>query len=192
MAPIAARLAVLEEQVVNHMPPSTPPPIVPSPVITTILIIEESPEVIPGLTPPSAVAAEQEAWFLLVERFFGHVIIRKGIVVDSMKVEVVLDWEPQKTVLEIRSFLGLTGYYRKFIHDFLKMATSLTCLTKKGVPFIWGTECQEAFETLKAKLNTMLILTIPSNDKTFVVYIDASLVGLGGTLMQTQRVVAYI
>ena len=104
----------------------------------------------------------------------------------------MLDWEPPKTVTEIRSFLGLAGYYRKFIQDFLKISTPLTRLTKKGVQFIWSTECQKAFDILKTKLTSAPVLTIPSNDRTFVVYTDASLAGLGCVLMQTQRVVAYI
>ena len=68
----------------------------------------------------------------------------------------------------------------------------LTRLTKKGVPFVWGTECQKAFETLKTKLTSAPVLVIPSSDKTFVVYTDASLSGLDGVLIQTQRVVTYI
>ncbi|ONK55502.1 uncharacterized protein A4U43_UnF2320 [Asparagus officinalis] len=116
---------------------------------------------------------------------------REGIAVDSAKVEAVLDWEPPKTVTEIRSILGLAGYYRKFIQDFSKIATPLTYLTKKGVQFIWSIECQKAFETLKTKLTSTPVLVIPNSDKTFVVYTDASLLGLGGVLIQTQRVVAY-
>ena len=68
--------------------------------------------------------------------FLGHVISREGIAVDPAKVTAVLDWEPPKTVTEIRSFLGLAGYYRKFIQNFSKISTPLTRLTKKGVQFI--------------------------------------------------------
>ncbi|XP_020263160.1 uncharacterized protein LOC109839142 [Asparagus officinalis] len=125
-------------------------------------------------------------------RFLGHVIIKEGIVVDPAKVEAILDWEPTKTVIKIHSFLGLMGYYKKFIQYFLKIATPLTRLMKKGVQFVWGPECQKAFETLMAKLTTAPVLIILSSDKTFVVYTDASLLGQRGILMQTQRVVAYI
>ena len=66
-------------------------------------------------------------------RFLGHVISSEGIIVDPAKVEAVLEWEPPKIIIEIRSFLGLAGYYRKFIQDFSKIVTPLTRLTKKGV-----------------------------------------------------------
>ena len=87
--------------------------------------------------------------------------------------------------------LGLAGYYRKFILDFLKISAPLTRFTKKGVQFIWNTECLKAFDTLKTKLTTVPVLTISSSDRTYVVYTDASLASLGGILMQTQRVEAY-
>ena len=89
-----------------------------------------------------------EFWHLEV-RFLVHVISSDGNAVDPSKVEAVLDWQPPTSVYEIRSFLGLAGYYRKFIQDFLRIATQLTYLTKKGVQFIWGTQYQEAFEILK-------------------------------------------
>ena len=111
--------------------------------------------------------------------------------VDPSTVEAVLDWQAPTTVTEIRSFLGLAGYYRKFIQDFSKIATPLTQLTKNGVQYIWSTQCQEAFELLKRKLTSILVLVIPSSDRCYVVYTDASLLGLGGVLMQTQRVIAY-
>ncbi|XP_020263054.1 uncharacterized protein LOC109839034 [Asparagus officinalis] len=132
-----------------------------------------------------------EFWISKI-RFLGHIVSREGIAVDLAKVSAVLDWEPPKTVTKIRSFLGLVGYYRKFIQDFLKITMPLTRLTKKGVQFSWSMKCQKAFDTLKAKLTTASVLTIPSSDRTFVVYTDTSLTGLGGVLMQTQKVVAYI
>ncbi|XP_020266248.1 uncharacterized protein LOC109841713 [Asparagus officinalis] len=126
--------------------------------------------------------SKYEFWLSEV-RFLGHIINREDIVVDPAKVEAVVDWEPPKTVSEIRSFLGLVRYYRKFIQDFSKITTSLTRLTKKGAQLVWGTKCQEAFETLKAKLTTSPVLIILSSDKTFVVYMDASLSGLRDVLM---------
>ncbi|XP_020243298.1 uncharacterized protein LOC109821528 [Asparagus officinalis] len=122
----------------------------------------------------------------------GHVISKDGIAFDPAKVEAVLDWESSKTITKIRSFLGLVGYYSKFIQDFSKIFTPLTRLMKKGVQFIWGLECQKAFEILKTKLTIVPVLIIPSSDKIFVVYTDTSLSGLGGVLLQTQRVVAHI
>nr|ABD63178.1 hypothetical protein 20.t00030 [Asparagus officinalis] len=132
-----------------------------------------------------------EFWLSEV-RFLGHVISREGIAVDPAKVTAVLNWEPPKMVTEIRSFLGLAGYYRKFIQDFSKILMPLTRLTKKGVQFIRSVECQKAFDILKTKLISAPVLTIPSSDRMFVVYTDASLAGLGGVLMQTLRVVVYI
>ena len=73
-------------------------------------------------------------------KFLGHVISREGLAVDPSKIEVVIDWLPPTSVTEIRSFLGLADYYRKFIHDFSRIATPLTQLTKKGVPFVWSTQ----------------------------------------------------
>ncbi|ONK56742.1 uncharacterized protein A4U43_C10F12280 [Asparagus officinalis] len=99
------------------------------------------------------------------------------------KCEFWLSEEPLKTVMEIRSFLGLAGYYRKFVQDFSKILTPLTHIMKKDVQFVWSTECQEIFDILKTKLSSALVLTIPSSDMTFVVFTDASLARLGGVLM---------
>ena len=77
------------------------------------------------------------------------------------------------------------------IQDFSKISTPLTQLTKKGVQFIWSAQCQESFRILKEKLTSVPVLVILSSDRSFVVYTDASLLGLGGVLIQTQRVVAY-
>ena len=123
-----------------------------------------------------------EFWLSEV-RFLGHVISREGIAVDPAKVTAVLDWEPPKTVIEIRSFLGLAGYYRKFIQDFSKIVTPTTHLTRKGVQFIWSMECQKAFDILKTKLTTAPVLTIPNSDRIFVVFINTSLAELEDVLM---------
>ena len=114
----------------------------------------------------------------------GHVISQEGISVDPSKVEAVLDWSLPTSVTEVRSFLGLAGYYRRFIQNFLKITVPLTNLIKKSVPFVWSSKCQEAFDVLKEKLTTAPILIIPSPDKRFLVYTDASLLGLCGVLMQ--------
>jgi hypothetical protein len=129
-----------------------------------------------------------EFWLSEV-KFLGHVISGDGIAVDPSKVEAVTDWQQPTTVSEIRSFLGLAGYYRKFIQDFSRIATPLTRLTKKGVQFVWDSRCEEAFKCLKEKLTSAPVLMIPRSDQCFVVYTDASLQGLGGVLMQ--RVIAY-
>ena len=111
--------------------------------------------------------------------------------VDPSKIEAILDWNAPSNVKEIRSFLGLAGYYRRFIKDFSKIATPLTRLTKKDVPWNFTTECHHAFEILKEKLTTAPILIIPEPNKMFVAYTDASHEGLGGVLMQERQVIAY-
>src|SRR3954463_751465 len=123
--------------------------------------------------------------------FLGHVISKNGIAVDPTKIEAVSQWEAPKSVSEIRSFLGLAGYYRKFIEGFSKLALPLTKLTRKGQAFIWDAKCEEGFQELKRRLTSAPILILPSPTESFVVYCDASLMGLGGVLMQNQQVVAY-
>lgn len=115
--------------------------------------------------------------------FLGHVISKECIVVDPSKIEVVSQWEAPKSVSEIRSFLGLAGYYRKFIEGFSKLAVPLTMLTRKGQAFIWDSKCEEGFQELKRRLTTSPMLILPNPSEPFVVYCDASLLGLGGVLM---------
>ncbi|CAL2257126.1 unnamed protein product [Prunus armeniaca] len=115
----------------------------------------------------------------------------RGISVDSSKVEAVLNWSQLKNISEIRSFLGLAGYYRRFIKDFSRIAAPMTKLTQKGVKFIWTQECEKSFQELKTRLTTAPILIIPERDIGYVVYTDASKQGLGCVLMQSDRVVAY-
>ena len=98
--------------------------------------------------------------------------------------------EPQ-TVKEVRSFLGLAGYYRRFIENFSKIAKPLTSLLEKNVAFIWTDERQMAFDELKKRLTTAPVLTLPDQSKRFTVYCDASKDGLGCVLMQEDRVIAY-
>jgi hypothetical protein len=126
--------------------------------------------------------------------FLGHVFSRQGefcIAVDPGKVKDVLDWVVPQTVKEVRSFLGLAGYYRRFIENFSKIAKPLTSLLEKGVDFSWTDERQKAFEELKKRLTTAPVLTLPDQSKRFTVYCDASRDGLGGVLMQEGRVIAY-
>ena len=111
--------------------------------------------------------------------------------VDPTKVEAVSQWEAPKNASEIRSFLGLAGYYRKFIEGFSKLALPLTKLTRKGQAFIWDADCEEGFQELKRRLTSAPILILPNPKESFVVYCDASLMGLGGVLMQDRQVVAY-
>ena len=123
--------------------------------------------------------------------FLGHVVYADGIYVDPQKVEEVASWEQPTTVTEVRSFLGLEGYYRRFIEGFSKIAGPLHCLTRKGVKFEWTARCEESFQTLKEKLTSAPDLILPEGNEGFEVYSDASRQGLGCVLMQNKRVVAY-
>jgi hypothetical protein len=111
--------------------------------------------------------------------------------VDPGKVKDVLDWVVPQTVKEVRSFLGLAGYYRRFIENFSKIAKPLTSLLEKGVDFSWTDERQKAFEELKKRLTTAPVLTPPDQSKRFTVYCDASRAGIGCVLMQEGRVITY-
>jgi hypothetical protein len=117
-------------------------------------------------------------------KFLGHTISQEGIAVDPEKVKEVMVWKPPTTVRQIRSFLGLAGYYRRFIPDFCRIAKPTTELLKKGVKFDWGQKCEEAFHTLRQHLTTALVLAQPDNAKSFDVYCDALGTGLGCVLMQ--------
>uniref|UniRef100_A0A2N9FVM9 RNA-directed DNA polymerase n=1 Tax=Fagus sylvatica TaxID=28930 RepID=A0A2N9FVM9_FAGSY len=123
--------------------------------------------------------------------FLGHVISKDGISVDPKKVEAVVEWNRPNNVTEIRSFLGLAGYYRRFVEGFSRLAVPLTRLTQKGVKFEWSEECEQSFQELKRRLVSAPILTIPDGSGGLVIYSDASKKGLGCVLMQHGRVVAY-
>jgi len=131
-----------------------------------------------------------EFWLDEVQ-FLGHVISAQGISVDPAKIEMVLKWERPQTMTEVRSFLGLVGYYRRFVEGFSKMVSPLTQLTRKDQPFSWTDECEVCFEDMKRRLTTAPILAIPDTAKRFEMYCDASYQGLGCVLMQEKRPVAY-
>ena len=123
--------------------------------------------------------------------FLGHIVSGEGIKVDPKKIEAILNWEPPKNVPELRSFLGLAGYNRRFVEGFSIIAAPLTKLLRKHVEYKWTEACQSSFEELKVKLTTALVLASPSGIGGFVVYSDASYQGLGCVLMQNGRVIAY-
>ncbi|XP_073119989.1 uncharacterized protein [Henckelia pumila] len=131
-----------------------------------------------------------EFWLKSVT-FLGHIISKDGVSVDPKKVEAVMDWPRPKTVTEIRSFLGLAGYYRKFVEGFSSIAIPLTKLTQKNSKFNWDETCEQSFEILKKKLASSPVLILPTEGKDFVIYSDASKGGLGCVLMQDGRVIAY-
>jgi hypothetical protein len=117
-------------------------------------------------------------------KFLGNIISKEGISMDPSKVQEVIDWKPPKSVHQIRSFLGLVGYYRRFIPDISRIAKPMTELLKKGVKFVWSEECDKAFHTLREHLTSTSVLTQPDMSKPFEVFCDASGTGLGCVLMQ--------
>ena len=103
----------------------------------------------------------------------------------------MVNWKPQKNVSEVRSFLGLAGYYKKFVEGFSRIAAPLTKLTRKDVKYDLVDACQQSFEELKGRLTSDPVLVLPNGRYGFVVYSDASRQGLGCVLMQHDRVISY-
>ncbi|GJY70172.1 reverse transcriptase domain-containing protein [Tanacetum coccineum] len=128
-----------------------------------------------------------EFWLQEVH-FLGHVVNHDDIHVDPSKIEAVKNWKAPTTPSEVRSFLGLARYYRRFIENFSKIAKPLTSLTQKNQKYEWGEKQEEA---LKDKLCNAPILSLPNGVEDFVVYCDASNQGLGCVLMQRDKVIAY-
>lgn len=131
-----------------------------------------------------------EFWMKKVQ-FLGHIVSSEGIRVDPAKIEAVMNWERPRTPTEVRSFMGLAGYYRRFVKDFSKIATPLTKLTRKNQKFEWDDKCEESFQELKQRLVTAPVLALPDDQGNFVIYSDASHKGLGCVLMQHGKVIAY-
>lgn len=129
-------------------------------------------------------------------KFLGHVISRHGVEVDSEKTKVVSQFPVPKKQKQVRSFLGMANYYRKFIHDYAKIAAPLNALLKKNSIFIWTKDCQQAFDTLKNALISAPILSYPNPEKSFVLTCDASDTAIGYYLSQVsiegkEQVIAY-
>ncbi|KAM0053816.1 putative nucleotidyltransferase, Ribonuclease H [Helianthus debilis subsp. tardiflorus] len=123
--------------------------------------------------------------------FLGHVVNKDGIHVDPAKIDSIKNWPTPKTPTEVRQFLGLAGYYRRFIKGFSKIAQPLTTLTQKGIVYKWNEAQESAFQRLKDNLCSAPILSLPEGTDDFVVYCDASIHGLGCVLMQREKVIAY-
>ena len=123
--------------------------------------------------------------------FLRHIVSKEGIQVDPKKIEVVVKWKPPRNVTEIRSFLGLAGYYRRFVNGFSMIAAPMTRLLQKNVKFEWSEKCQRSFEKLKVFLTKAPVLTQPTCGKEYVIFSDASLNRLGCVLMQEGKVIAY-
>ncbi|KAA3456998.1 DNA/RNA polymerases superfamily protein [Gossypium australe] len=131
-----------------------------------------------------------EFWLREVS-FLGHVVSASGIRVDPGKVSAILDWTPPRNISEVRSFLGLAGYYRRFVKGFSMIASPMTKLLQKNVKFEWSGKCQKSFDQLKTLLTEAPVLVQPESGKEYVVFSDVSLNGLGCVLIQEGKVVAY-
>nr|GEZ42640.1 putative reverse transcriptase domain-containing protein [Tanacetum cinerariifolium] len=131
-----------------------------------------------------------DLWVRIVQ-FLGHVINSRGIHVDPAKIEAAKNWESPTIPIEVRQLLGLSGYYRRFIKGFFKIAKFLTELTQKNKKYIWGENQESAFQLLKQKLCEAPILVLPEENDDFVVFYDLSHQGLGAMLMQREKVIAY-
>ncbi|XP_070035602.1 uncharacterized protein [Nicotiana tomentosiformis] len=115
--------------------------------------------------------------------FLRHVISGEGMKVDPKKIEAVQSWPRPTTTTEIRSFIGLTGYYHLFVEGFSSIAAPLTRLTQKGALFLWSDDCEASFQKLKTALTSALVLVFPSSSGMYTVYCNASRVDLGYVLM---------
>jgi hypothetical protein len=131
------------------------------------------------------------AFWLKEVPFLGYIISAEGIAVDPSKVQEVFDWKSPRSVTHIHSFLGLVGYYRRFILNFSKIAKLMTKLLEKEAKFKWSPQCEKTFLTLKKLLTTVSVLAQFNIEKPFDVYYDASGTGIGGVLMQDGHAIAY-
>ena len=131
-----------------------------------------------------------EFWLTDV-KFLGHVVSASGVSVDPEKVEAVMIMEGPKLVFEIHIFLGLAGYYRRFVEDFSWLAAPMTRLTRNEVKFEWNDLCERAFQELKMRLTSAPILIVLERGQRYTVYCDASKDRLRCILMYSKRVVAY-
>ena len=156
-----------------------------------------------NLVPVSAVSVARsellkakKCTFMQTEvAFLGHIVGRTGLACDPEKLSAVRNWHEPNRVKAVRQFVGFIGYYRRFVRNLAELADPLVALTQKGVPFVWGSEQQKAFDALKACLLSAPILGFPTEEDRFVLDTDASLFAIGGVLSQIQNeeevVIAY-
>lgn len=124
--------------------------------------------------------------------YLGHVINSKGVSSDPEKINKVKNWHVPQNSKDVRSFLGLAGYYRKFVQHFGIIARPLFNLLKKNAPFVWTNDTEIAFQVLKAKLVEALVLKLPDFSKTFTIDTDACDTGVGAVLQQDGHPIAYM
>lgn len=124
--------------------------------------------------------------------YFGHVVLLECVSIDSSKIEVMLDWQRSKTIIEVQKFLGLVRYYRKFVKGFYRLARPLLTLTKKETQFQWSHVYEESFQKLKKRLSTILILALLKDEFEYDLYTDASRSGLWVVLLQQSKVIVYV
>jgi hypothetical protein len=123
--------------------------------------------------------------------YLGHIISKEGIVVDPEKIEAIREWSAPKNVTEVRSFMGLASYYRRFIAGFSRIAHPITSLQRKEKKFQWTKDCERSFQQLKQLLTSAPILRIADPNEDFMVCIDACKEGLGGVLSQNGFIICY-
>lgn len=124
-------------------------------------------------------------------RFLGHLVSKNQVRMDPKKVQAIVDWQAPRHVKDLRSFLGLANYYRKFIAGYSKKAASLTDLLKKDAKWVWSKQCEEAFQNLKNAIASEPILKLPDFELPFEVHTDASDKAIGGVLVQEGHPVAF-
>lgn len=130
-------------------------------------------------------------FWLYEVNFYGHIISKKGILVDSSKMPTIVEWPKPMMITDIRSFLRLASYYRKFIKDFSLVVAPMTKLTRKGVKFVWVDRCEQRFQSLMKSLITSQVLTFLNGNEGFVICSDAPKLDLGCVLMHNGKVVSY-
>lgn len=144
---------------------------------------------------------QQDHWHLKLSKchfaqrtiaYLGHIISVEGVATDSAKIEAVQNWPSPANVKELRSFLGLAGYYRKFVKHFALITKPLTQLLKKGQLFIWTSEHEESFVALKQALCSAPVLALPDFTKTFCIETDACKTGVGAVLLQDGHPLAFM